>query len=78
MYIGSAIRKTLMDLHRTTIVNKIYSMKSILLAFILLLGFQQGITQKSNKPKLQEAYDAIKDAGIEEPDFVISPIIYLM
>lgn len=75
MYIGSAIRKTLMDLHRTTIVNKIYSMKSILLAFILLLGFQQGITQKSNKPKLQEAYDAIKDAGIEEPDFVMAQAI---
>ncbi len=46
------------------------------LIFILLVGcFHQGFSQKSNKAKLQATYDEIKDANIEEPDFVMAQSI---
>lgn len=50
-------------------------MKKILLAFLLVLLFQQGYSQQHNKPKLQAMYDAIKAAGIKHPDFVMAQCI---
>ena len=50
-------------------------MTKLMLAFLLLFSFQQGISQKTNKPKLQAMYNAIKEAGIEEPDFVMAQCI---
>ena len=50
-------------------------MKRILIAVLLLCCFHQGITQKSNKAKMQEIFDVIKDAGIEEPVFVMAQSI---
>ena len=47
-------------------------MKNLLLAIILLFSFQQGFSQKIDKEKMQEMYDAIKDAGILHPDFVMA------
>ena len=47
-------------------------MKNLLLAIILLFSFQQGFSQKIDKEKMQEMYDAIKDAGIKHPDFVMA------
>jgi hypothetical protein len=49
-------------------------MKNLLLAFFLLFCFY-GFSQQSNKPKLQAMYDAIKDAGIEHPEFVMAQCI---
>jgi hypothetical protein len=50
-------------------------MKNLLLSFLLLLYNSDGFTQQSNKPKLQAMYDAIKAAGIREPDFVMAQCI---
>ncbi|MBI5858170.1 MAG: glucosaminidase domain-containing protein [Sphingobacteriales bacterium] len=50
-------------------------MKNLLFSFLLLLYTQNGFTQQSNKPKLQAMYDAIKAAGIREPDFVMGQCI---
>lgn len=50
-------------------------MKKIFLAFLLVFLFQQGYSQQSNKPKLQEMYDAIKEAGIRHPEFVMAQCI---
>lgn len=50
-------------------------MKKLLVAVLLLLAFQQGFSQQSNKPKIQAMYDAIKEAGIAEPEFVIAQCI---
>ena len=50
-------------------------MKKILLAFLFVFLFQQGYSQQSNKPKLQEMYDAIKEAGIRHPEFVMAQCI---
>jgi len=51
-------------------------MRKTVLAFCLLLFFQQGVfSQQHNKPKLQAMYDAIKAAGIRHPDFVMAQCI---
>ena len=50
-------------------------MKKIFLVFLLTLLFQQGYSQQSNKPKLQTMYDAIKEAGIRHPEFVMAQCI---
>ena len=47
-------------------------MKKLLFAVLLLVFFQQGFSQKIDKPKMQAMYDAIKDAGILHPDFVMA------
>lgn len=41
----------------------------------MALIFQQGYSQQSNKPKLQAMYDAIKEAGIRHPEFVMAQCI---
>jgi hypothetical protein len=50
-------------------------MTKLLIAFLILLPFQQVASQKHNKPKLQAMYDAIKEAGIKEPEFVMAQCI---
>jgi len=50
-------------------------MKFFLFSFLLLISFQLGLSQQSNKPKQQEMYDAIKVAGIEQPDIVMAQCI---
>ena len=50
-------------------------MKKIFLVFLMALIFQQGYSQQSNKPKLQAMYDAIKEAGIRHPEFVMDQCI---
>lgn len=50
-------------------------MKKIFLAFLLALLFQQGYSQQFNKPKMQAMYDAIKEAGIKHPEFVMAQCI---
>ena len=50
-------------------------MKQILIALILLFSFQHGVSQKSNKPRLQAVYNSIKEAGIEHPEFVMAQSI---
>jgi len=50
-------------------------MKKIFLVFLMALIFQQGYSQQSNKPKLQTMYDAIKEAGIRHPEFVMAQCI---
>ncbi len=50
-------------------------MKKLLPALVLLVFLQQGFSQKSNKTRLQEVYNAIKDAGIAEPDVVMAQCI---
>jgi len=50
-------------------------MKKIFLVFLMALIFQQGYSQQSNKPKLQAMYDAIKEAGIRHPEFVMAQCI---
>jgi len=47
-------------------------MKKLLLAITLLLTLHQGFSQNINKAKMQEMYNAIKDAGILHPDFVMA------
>ena len=50
-------------------------MMRLLPLFFLLFFGPQGISQKHNKTKLQAMYDAIKDEGIEEPEFVMAQCI---
>ena len=50
-------------------------MKRILLILLLLSCFSQGFSQKKDMVKLQAMYDAIKDAGIHEPAFVMAQCI---
>lgn len=50
-------------------------MKKILCALFLVLFFQPAFSQQSNKAKLQAMYDAIKEAGIKHPDFVMAQCI---
>lgn len=50
-------------------------MHKSIIALLLLFAFNGAIAQKSNKPKLQATYNAIKEAGIEEPDFVMAQSI---
>ena len=47
-------------------------MKKLLIPVLLLLFFQQSYSQKIDKPKMQAMYDAIKDAGILHPEFVMA------
>ena len=47
-------------------------MKNLLLSFLLLCFFSQGNSQNINKAKMQAMYDAIKNAGILHPDFVMA------
>jgi Mannosyl-glycoprotein endo-beta-N-acetylglucosaminidase len=47
-------------------------MKKLLLVFFLSSFFIQASSQNINKPKMQAMYDAIKDAGILFPDFVMA------
>ena len=49
-------------------------MRKLLLALFLLFCFQ-GFSQQHNKSKLQAMYDAIKDAGIKHPEFVMAQCI---
>ncbi|HEX6191816.1 MAG TPA: glucosaminidase domain-containing protein [Chitinophagaceae bacterium] len=50
-------------------------MKKLLAGFLLLFAVYGTSAQKSNKVKLQATYDAIVDAGIEEPEFVMAQSI---
>jgi hypothetical protein len=50
-------------------------MKKILFALLLVFLFQQGHSQQSDKAKMQDMYDAIKDAGIKHPEFVMAQCI---
>lgn len=50
-------------------------MRKWIIAITLLAFTQQGFAQQSNKPKLQAMYDAIKEAGILHPDFVMAQCI---
>ena len=55
---------------------KYYSMKKILgTSLLIFIFFLPGLSQKSNKLKMQDMYNAIKDAGIEQPDFVMAQSI---
>lgn len=47
-------------------------MRKLIPVVFLLLFFQIGFSQKYDKPKLQAMYDAIKAAGIQQPDFVMA------
>ena len=47
-------------------------MKKLVPAFFLLFFFQQTFSQNINKSKMQAMYDAIKEAGILHPDFVMA------
>ena len=57
------------------LITKYYTMKRFLLVLILLISFQSVFSQQSNKPKLQAMYNAIKQAGILEPEFVMAQCI---
>lgn len=50
-------------------------MRSLFICLVFLVSIHQGFSQQSNKPKLQAVYDAIKVAGIREPDFVMAQCI---
>lgn len=50
-------------------------MKKFLLLLLITACMQEGFSQQSNKPKLQAMYDAIKEAGILHPDFVMAQCI---
>jgi hypothetical protein len=50
-------------------------MKKLPLFLLLLLFFQQGFSQQSNKPQLQAMYDSIKAEGILHPEFVMGQCI---
>lgn len=50
-------------------------MKKLLFFFIFFLSSQAAQSQQSNRPKLQAMYDAIKEAGIEQPDIVMGQCI---
>jgi Mannosyl-glycoprotein endo-beta-N-acetylglucosaminidase len=47
-------------------------MTKLLFALALLFSRQQAFSQKIDKPKMQAMYDAIKDAGIRHPEFVMA------
>jgi hypothetical protein len=47
-------------------------MKKLFSTFLLLLFFQTSFSQKIDKAKMQETYEAIKDAGILHPDYVMA------
>lgn len=47
-------------------------MRKLASVIFLLLFFQYGFSQKYDMPRLQALYDAIKAAGIREPDFVMA------
>jgi hypothetical protein len=55
--------------------DKNHFMRSLFVFLIFLFSIYQGFSQQSNKPKLQAMYDAIKAAGIREPDFVMAQCI---
>jgi ASC-1-like (ASCH) protein len=50
-------------------------MKKILFGLFLFALSFNAVAQKSNKAKIQAMYNAIKDAGIKEPDYVIAQCI---
>ena len=75
MYIGvQSVDPMTLRPEQTLFINT-YSMKKILLGFLLLSACFQGLSQKSNKTRLQSVYNAIIDAGIEEPEFVMAQAI---
>lgn len=47
-------------------------MRRLIPVIFFLLLFQQGFSQPYDMPKLQAMYDAIKAAGIQQPDFVMA------
>ena len=47
-------------------------MKKFLFVFLVFLTVQEGFSQKIDKARMQAMYDAIKDAGILHPDFVMA------
>ena|SRR5687767_6387378 len=50
-------------------------MKQILTILILVFVSLQGLSQKTNKAKMQATYNAIKAAGIVQPDMVMAQCI---
>lgn len=47
-------------------------MKKILFILVLFFAAAPGFSQKINKAKMQAMYDAIKEAGIRHPEFVMA------
>lgn len=47
-------------------------MNKLLISILFLVVCQQGFAQKIDKAKMQAMYDAIKEAGIRHPDFVMA------
>lgn len=47
-------------------------MKKILFVLVLFFAAAQGFPQQINKAKIQAIYDAIKEAGIRHPEFVMA------
>lgn len=47
-------------------------MKKILFSLVLFFIAAQGFSQRINKAKMQAMYDAIKEAGIRHPEFVMA------
>ena len=52
--------------------NKKNCMKKILFVLVLFFAAAQGFPQQINKAKIQAIYDAIKEAGIRHPEFVMA------
>ena len=50
-------------------------MTKFFFAILFLFFIQQGFSQKHNKPKMQAMYNRIKEAGIQQPDFVMAQCI---
>lgn len=50
-------------------------MKKLYFVLFLLFSLHNADAQRTNKPKMQAMYDAIKAAGIREPDFVMAQSI---
>ena len=50
-------------------------MKKLILACLLLTALLPAGAQQRNLPRLQAVYDAIKEAGIRHPDFVMAQCI---
>ena len=47
-------------------------MKRLFFSIFLFFFIQQVFSQKTDRPKMQAMYDAIKAAGIQQPDFVMA------
>ena len=47
-------------------------MRILLTALVIFISFNSSYSQKPDKAKMQEMYDAIKDEGILHPDYVMA------